>query len=331
MNADQIVKLAAFQANAINQDGTLAPFFTIPQLYVWLNDANFELEKSIRSIYDDYFVRMMLSTDATAQKIMGINYTPTTLQLAASTSRFTLPPDFQTMRSIRALTSGYEYMDFVHKDMGHRDFQGYLRLPSTTTISPGGRILYDIIGERTLFIAPQLTSAVDIEIIYIARTKLLHRYQGAGTAAVTDATTAVTGVNTVWSSGTPFDAAYLDIMFGVASPSTLTNIDISWIYNGVERNRVASIESDTALTLAAAKVGTVAASANVVLSSLPVLPPEHHAALADFVTAQMFAKAGNQTQFDRFMTKYEKRKASILSTINIRQPDVEFVEPYEAE
>ena len=329
MNSDQIVKLAAFQANAIQQDGSLAPFFTIPQLYVWLNDANFELEKAIRSIYDDYFVRVMTSTDATAQKIMGISYTPTTLSLAASTSRFTLPPDFETMRSIRSVTAGDEYMTFEYKDMGHRDFQDMLRVPSTYTVSPGGRIYYDIIAERTLFIAPQLTTATNIEIIYVARTKMLHRYQGAGTAAITDATDDVAGVTTVWLSGTPFDAGYLDIMFGVASPSTLTNIDISAIYDGGSRNRVLSIESDTALTLAANKVATVAASANYVLASLPVLPPEHHAALADFVTAQMFAKSGNQSQFDRFTAKYESRKKTILNTINVRQPDVEFVEPYE--
>lgn len=330
MNSDQLIKLAAFQANAILQDGSLAPFFTLPQLYVWLNDANLELEKEIRSIFDDYFVRVMTSTDATAQKILGVSYTPTALQLASSTSRFTLPPDLESLRSIRAVTAGYEYMKFESKDMGHRDFQDYLRVPTSYTVSPGGRIYYDIIAERTLFIAPQLSTAVDIEIIYVARTKPLHRYQGAGTAAVVDAATAVTGANTVWSSGTPFDASYLDILFGITTPSTLTSIDIAAVYDGGSRNRVASIESDTALTLAAPKVATVAASANYVLTSLPVLPPEHHAALADFVTAQMFAKSGNQAQFDRFTAKYDKRKASILNTINIRQPDAEYVEPYEA-
>ena len=327
MNADQLVKLAAFQAGAIQQDGSLAPFFTIPQLYVWLNDANFELEKSIRSIYDDYFVRVMTSTDTVAQKLMGIDYTPTTLQLAASTSRFTLPPDFQTMRSIRCVTSGNESMQFESKDMGHRYFQEYLAVASTYTVPPGGRIYYDIIGERTLFIVPQLTTAADIEIIYVARTKPLHRY-ATGTVAITDATDDVVGTSTVWSSGTPFDAAYLDIMFSVTTPTALTNVDISWVYDGGQRNRVASIDTDTTLTLAANKVATVAAGAAYILSSLPVLPPEHHAALADFVTAQMFAKSGKAEQFDRFMAKYEKRKASILNTINVRQPDVEYVEDY---
>ena len=271
----------------------------------------------------------MDSTSATAQRLMGTSYTPSTsLALAASTSRFSLPPDFETMRSIRCVTAGYEYMEFEMKDLAHRNFQEYLRVPTSYTATPGGRAYYDIIGERTLFIVPQLASAVDIEIIYIARTYPLHRYQGAGTAAVTDAATSVAGVSTVWSSGTPFNPPYVDIVFGIASPSTLTNVDISAIYDGGSRNRVASIESDTALTLAAAKVATVAASANVVVTSVPVLPPEHHAALADFVTAQMFAKSGNQGQFERFTQKYEARKATILNNINIRQPDSEFVEEY---
>lgn len=329
MNADQIVKLAAFQANQIKQDGSLAPFFTIPELYTWLNDGNLELEKAIRSIYDDYFVRVMNSaTGTTAEKILGIDYTPSSsLQLAASTSRFSLPPDLETVRSIRCVTAGFEYMEFEHKDMGHRNFQEFLKVPSSYSTTPGGRAYYDIIGERTLFIVPQLSSAVDIELIYVARTLPLHRY-ASGTIAITDATTTVTGTSTTWSTGTPFTAAYLDLLVNVTTPTALTNVNPSWVYDGVTRNRVASIASDTSLTLASNKVGAAAGGTAYILTSLPVLPPEHHHALADYVTAQIFAKQSKLDLFDRWFAKYEARKTTILNAISQRQPDTEYVEEY---
>lgn len=326
MNAYQIIKLAAFQANAVKVDGTLTPFFTTPELMAWLNDGNRELEKSIRSICDDWFVRTMNSaTDTTAQKIQGIDYTPSTsLPIPASTARVTLPPDFETMRSIRCVTAGYEYMTFEHFDMANRVFNETLRVPSDYTVPPGGRIYYDIIGERTLFITPMLTAKIDIEIIYVARTKRLVNYV-TGTVAVTDATAAVVGTGTVWSTGTPFDSAYLEFMGGI---NTFAAVDPSWDYDGAHLSRVASITDNTHLTLASNHVGALVAGSTYILSSVPALPPDHHAALADFVTAQMFAKSGNQAQFDRFQAKYEARKASILNTINVRQPDMTFVEDY---
>src|SRR5512146_333621 len=327
MNAYQIIKLGAFQANAVKVDGTLQPFFTVPELMAWLNDGNRELEKSIRSIFDDWFVRVLnAKTDTTAQKIQGIDYTPSvSLTVPALTPRITLPPDFETMRSIRCVTTGFEFMEFDHHDMGSQIFREYLRVPADYTVPPGGRIYYDIIGERTLFMTPMLIQPVELEIIYVARTKRLVNYV-TGTVAVADTATTVVGTGTLWSTGTPFDSAYLEFMGGV---NTFAAIDPSLDYNGANLSRVASITDDTHLELASAQVGALVAGSVYTLSSVPALPPDHQPALADYVTAQMFAKAGNQTQFDRFMAKYEARKASILNTINVRQPDVEFVEDYQ--
>jgi hypothetical protein len=328
MNSYQIIKLAAYQANAVKQSGVLDPFFTEAELMTWLNDANLELEKTLRSVFDDYFVRVMnSSTDTTAQKIMGIDYTPSTsLAIPASTSIITLPPDLETLRYIRCVTPGYEFFEFEHKDMGDRTFQEYLRVPSTYNVPPGGKLYYDIYGERTLLIAPQITSAVDIEIRYVARTHKLTNYS-TGTIAVTTATTAVTGTSTVWSTGTALDPAYTDLIY---TNYTFDLIDPSWQDDGINVNRVASITTDTALVLASNKVGTLPGGTHYALSSIPAMPPEHHYGLADFVTAQMFGKAGNQAQYDRYYNKWELRKKTILSTISNRQPDMEFVEEYEA-
>lgn len=327
MNLDQITRLGAFQANAIRRDGTLTDFYTMPELQAWANDGNLEIEKMLRSMFDDYFARKMdTSLDTTAQKLMGIMYTPSvTLLVPALTARVTLPPDFETLRTIRVVTPGFEFMEFEHSDMNARIFQEYLRVPTSYTVPPGGRVYYDIVGERTLYLAPQLTQACDIEINYIARTKRLVRYT-TGTITVADAaTTPVTGVGTTWLTGAPFDASYLDMMFGVAGV-VWNAVDPSWEYDGVTLARVASIASDTVLALAAAKVGAVAAQ-TYILSSVPVIPPEHHHAIADYVTAQMLMKAGNE-RAQAFTQKWEARKRTIFNTINTRQPDMEFVEDY---
>ncbi len=325
MNAYQLMKFAAFQANAVKADSTLAPFFTEPELLTWLNDANMEIEKSIRTLRDDWFVRV-LNTSSSALKLLGTTYTPSaSLAVTAGTSQITLPPDFATLRTIRTTTSGYESMVWEKLDQDMRDFLALKSVPSTFTMTPGGRVYYDIIGERTLVFTPTLNADIAVEISYVRRPRRLVNYL-AGTIAVTDATTTVTGTGTVWSTGSPLDAEYLDMMFG---QNTFAGIRVDWDYDGVNLARVASITDDTHLELAAVKVVTVAAGGSYTLSSIPAIPPEHHTALADFVTAQMLGKAGNAAQADRFMQKYESRKRSIQSNVTLRQPDMQFVENYD--
>ena len=332
MNVEQIVRLALMQANAVKQTGSALPFASDGELYAWANDGNIEVEKILREQMDDYFVRIMnSSTDTTAEKIMGIDYTPSTsLRLAADTARFTLPPDFETLRSMRCVTSSYEYMRFIPLDLSTREFQSQLRRASTDTFSPGIDLLYDIIGERTLLIAPQLNSAIDIEIAYVARTKKLVRYT-TGSLAVTTATTTVAGTGTTWSTGTPVDSAYLDIMFATSGNATPPVADPSWNYDGVNLARVASITNDTALVLASNKVGTLAAGAGYALASVPVSPPEFHMMIVDWITWKYLAKAGTSYAADAAAAKasYEKRTDGIRSPITRRQhADVERVEDW---
>ena len=325
MNLDQICMLGAFQANAIKRDGTLSPLYTEPELIAWANDGNLEVEKMIRTLMDDYFSKFLnTSTDTTAQKLAGIDYTPSvTLKIPAYTSQVTLPPNFNSLLSIRTVTPGYEYMQFEHSDLNARAFQEMLRVPPNYNAPPGGRVYYDIIGEQTLYIAPQVTSALDIEIVYVSDTAPLVRY-ATGTLTIVDAAVAVTGVGTVWKTGTPFDAQHMDLMTGI---TLMTAVNPSWAYDGVNRSRVLSIASDTVLTLASGKVGAVA-GVTYILSSVPVIPSEHHNAIADFVTAQMLAKAGNTSHYTLYNNKWEARKRFILNTINVRQPDCDFVEDY---
>jgi hypothetical protein len=331
LNLEQICRLAAYQAAEVRQAGTLGPAIPVAILRAWANDANVEAEKLIRQVREDYFMRVMNSlTDVTAQKIRGIDYTPSvSLPLLTTSQRVSLPPDFLTLKSIRAVTPGMEGVKLEHLDMAHAEFQALLKIGATNPSSGGGGVFYDIIGDRTLWFVPALTAQMDIELVYIARTAMLN-YYATGTLTVTDATKAVTGAGgALWSSGSPFDAAYLDLVTGVSASATIPTPDPAIVYDGGARHRVAAIATDTTLTLASNKVGTVAAGTGYFLSSLPQVPEEAHTALADFVTARILATLGAGNRAEWFMGRFNARVGGIVTSAARRQvADAEVTEDY---
>ena len=306
MNVDQIVRLASFQADSIRQAGTLAPFVTSAELLSYANVANLKVELALRSVNQDYFVKVMnSSTDTTAQKLLGVSYTPSTsLRLATSTTRFSLPPDFQSLKSIRVVTSGYEYTTFIPRDLAHRDFRENLKRASTDTVGPGSTLYYDITGALISY--------------------------STGTVAVTDATTAVTGSSTVWvGSGTQFDTAFLDIMFGTSASATVPTPNPNLSYDDVLLSRVSSITTDTALVLQGNKSGTLAGGTGYLLSSIPQLPTEYHQALVEYVAWQIAAKRPSPAMAAEFKGSFGTWVKNILSTNSARQiNDIETVEDY---
>ena len=293
MNCDQIFRLALFQADMVKQAGTASSFVVNAELVSWVNDGNRRLESVLHATNADYGVRVMNSeTDTTAERIWGISYTPSTsLRIAVDTTTYTLPADFKKMKSIRVVTDSYETVDILPRDVSTRDFQEALRASNTTSFTAGSTMFYDIIGDRTLRLVPAVNAAMDIEIAYVARTRPLVRYS-TGTLAVTDADTAVTGSSTVWSTFSPFDANYLDIMFGTSGSATVPTPDPTWDYDQINMAKVSSITTNTALVLAANKSGTLGAGTGYILSAVPQVPPEYHFAIADYVTAKILLKHG---------------------------------------
>jgi len=326
VNLAQIVRLGLLEARAVKQSGSLVPSVSTSELYAWANDANLQVEQRLRAVADDYFVRRLnSSSDTTAQKIMGVSYTPSTsLQLAASTRAFSLPPDFLSLRSIRCVSSGYEDTHFYQMDLTHARFQSMLR--DTAEAAPGEDLYYDIQGERTLYLAQPVSSALDIEIAYVARTKKLTVYQ-TGTIAVTTGTTAVTGSSTTWSSGTPFDTAYLDIHYGTSGSATVPTADPSTEYDDVNRARVSSITTDTALVVATNRVGTLASGTGYLLASVPVVPEDFHAGLAAYVAGMILLGDGNPKAAGHFQ-RFEAAKSGRAEPLRRQAAQVETVEAW---
>lgn len=327
MNVSQIVRLASYNANATKKAGTLAPYVTAAELTAWADEGNRKLEHKLRQTNANYFEKVMQSTSSTAVTIEGITYTPTSsLPLAASTNTLTLPPDFQEMRYIKVITSGYEgtTLEFMKHD--NSLFQQLLK--DTTERAPGSSILWDIYGARTFVWVPRLSSALDIEIGYVARQKRLATYS-TGTIAVTDATTGVVGTNTAWLiAARYFDTSQLDIMFGSSGSATLPTAEPTLVYDGATLNKVASITDATNLVLAANKVGTLASGTGYTLASVPTIPDDYHYILSDYVTMKILAKAGDP-QMARALIQWPDNITDLLTTAGRRQTqDVETIEEW---
>lgn len=314
MNVSQIIRLGCFKADAIKKAGTLAPFITEEELLSWANEGNRKLELKLRQARANYFTRTMLSTTAVAEKIMGVDYTPSTsMRLLTGTNTLTLPPDYQELNYIKVITSGYEATPLTRMPLQHADFR--LMLSDTTGRTPGVGMFFDIQGERTLTFAPRLSSALDVEINYVARSKRLFKYT-AGTIAVAHGSSDVVGVGTRWQTGGPFDSAYLDIMFNEGGTAPVPSPGL--VYDGVNLARVASITDDLNLTLASAKVLGLIAGSHYELSSLPVYAEDYHYTLADYIAWCILAKGGEPTA-QRALIQFPENIADMVTTAARRQ------------
>ena len=297
------------------------------ELIAWANEGNRKLEWKLRALGANYFQKRMLSTSATAVFFEGISYTPSTsLPIAVSVNRLTLPPDFLEMKYINGITSGYESISMTYLD--HTDPAFQMLLKDTTDRGRGAEMYWDIIGNRTLLWVPRIGTALDIEIGYIGRTQMLGQYS-TGTLAITDATDDAVGSSTVWTTlSRYYDASQFDIMWGTSASSTVPTAEPTLVYDDVSMSRVLSIESATALTTAANKQGTLASGTGYQISSVPVVPPEYHHIIADYVTLKILSKAGDP-QAQRALMNWPDNVADLQTTAGRRQTaDAEHIEDW---
>jgi hypothetical protein len=88
------------------------------------------------------------------------------MAIVAGTTTYTLPPDLLELKMVECITSGYEDVTFVHKDLAHPSFRS-VRAAATTSQSP--TILYfDVTGERSLILTPPSSLALDVRIWYVS-------------------------------------------------------------------------------------------------------------------------------------------------------------------
>lgn len=146
-----------------NVDESSASFFSNAQLNRFINRAMHRVWTEGRKLKDDFFAVTRSSTDGSLT-ILGETYVASSFQIAASTRDYTLPHDFVEMRLIECITSGYEWVRFVSMDIAHPDMRTLLEIADNQDPSA---FAFDIIGERTMRIAPMSATTLDLRITYI--------------------------------------------------------------------------------------------------------------------------------------------------------------------
>lgn len=144
-------------------DESSASFWTDAQLNRYINRAKDRVWNRVKALNEDYFTVTRSSTDGSLT-ILSESYNASSFAIAADTRDYTLPPDFSEMKLIECITDSYEDIRFVYRDLARPDMRAMLELADSQT--PGG-FFFDIIGERTMRIAPMSSVALDLRITYV--------------------------------------------------------------------------------------------------------------------------------------------------------------------
>lgn len=120
------------------------------------------MRSRVEALNANYFAVTRTSDDGTLT-ILAESYTASNFAIAAGTRNYTLPPDFIEMLLIESITSGYETTRFIHRDLASPDMRSLLEI--TDNQSPSD-FVFDIVGERTMRIAPLSDTALALRITY---------------------------------------------------------------------------------------------------------------------------------------------------------------------
>src|SRR3990167_5859203 len=182
-----------------------------------------------------------------------------------------------TDSSVDLVTEVYSPSSFTQK--GWID-QSVLTASDVSTIAGSEQIFYyTIIGARTLRIRPIVTSTFDVEILYQYRPAKLLDYS-TGTIKLTTNSTTAHGVGVTWvTSGIQVPAE-----LHVHLVDTDHTVNLSSVYP-----RISAIISETDATLSRAWPSEPYSGAYHI-STVPQLPEEHHAWLAQVTAAIMLRK-----------------------------------------
>jgi hypothetical protein len=157
-------------------DETVAAYWTDANLMSVLTRAAHAVGTEIRKLRADYWLRPMASTDI-SETIYGETYAPSSLAIVAGTTTYTLPPDLLELKMVECITSGYETVTFVHKDLAHPSFRS-VRAAATSSQSPSV-IYFDLTGERSLILTPPSDTALNIRIWYVSSVVIVATSTGA--------------------------------------------------------------------------------------------------------------------------------------------------------
>ena len=147
-----------------NLDESATGFWTDATLNRMVNRSKDRVWLEVRKLKDDFFAVTRTSLDGVLT-IVGDSYDTASFRLVAGTRDYTLPPDLAELKTIEAVTSTYEWVRFTASDTARAAMRAAMEV--TEQVDPHG-FLFDIIGERTLRLAPKSNRSLDLRLTYIA-------------------------------------------------------------------------------------------------------------------------------------------------------------------
>lgn len=325
MNLGQAIRQALFDCDLVLRDGTTSPQFTETELVSWASQGKDKVESILRRNDEDFNLIFRSSTDSSF-RWDGITYAPSSFQLTTTARSYTLPPDVLLVRRIRAVTSGEEEREFLHKDMSSEEFRDQEQAASTDTTP--GRILWDLVGERTLRIARSPDVVLDIEIAYIPRSRRARLYS-TGTVDLTQDSSSVIGTSTLWVDEELDSFADLIPAAAAAAPKIAsqtiggTFVDPTAVYP-----RISTITSDTAITLLGNWLLANRSGVGYIIAPRFPFPEEYDRLVVDWVAYRILKKARSTGQ-TTFKEAFDEASKELLDDTSKRQTaDPEYVEDF---
>ncbi len=282
-----------------------------------ISEGQSQIAKVIRRASSDFFVEQMKSTDGVIQ-IGYENYAPSSLALVVGINLYTLPPDFLLLKKFMSADPQDRFVRFTSSDMAKEEF---FRLFGKEGSNDTEEYFFDIIGQRTLALAPTPQATLDTWLFYERLLRPLAEYK-VGTVSMTRGSAIVTGVGTLFENQV-CPGAQLVAGTVAADPVALP----STIYPSV-----LSVDNDTQITLEAPWFQPTLAGAKYTLADAPFeIPSNHHWLITAWATAEAFRKGvGADAQaVALWADKYRSMLPDLISDVETRQAsDPEFVQQY---
>ncbi len=328
MNVAQICRLALFESGLVLSGGETTPFITQDELLRWANEGRDELEKQLRSAEQDYLWVTRNSADADFDW-ENETYDPSDFGMTGDTTiyTFTLPPDLLILKEIRVTTSGQQDIRFEQKDHAYNDFQAIIR-----STSPVRDLIYwDIVDERTLYVANPPATVLAIQLSYIQRSRKLRYYTGSSTITTVQDDATVEGLSTpAWLINDLDNAGEVEL--GVGDGTWAAAVEIAgttgpFVDIGVREWPISSFTDTDTLELKTPWRATALTTKMYYIASVPSVPREHHHMIVTYVKMKIQEKMKNYTDLAATRSILDKKYTKFITDVQERQNvNPEFVE-----
>lgn len=338
MNVALIIRRALLDANVVKTDSTSTPILTQNEMLSWVEDGTTLVEEALRNARVDYAVKFITS-DGTNFIWDGQLFTVSGLQISSATLTYTLPPDLLRLKRFRITSTSQTDLRLRHMDMSDDLFiDTEAQVDATGSGPQRWEILWDIFGDRYIRIPNAPETAIETELVYVARSRKPYIETGGTDVAVTLGDATVTGNATTWLANERYYPA--EIMFessgGTSSPVTLTQTSTDDIITPQTRawplaENVPGTPIASETTFELATVYTPATDANIgyMLASVPLVPVEHHKMIVEYVVYRIQKKLGSMQSQQSFMD-FKDKLDSFRQDITPRQDaDFEYVDDFD--